>query len=135
MGGVGVDRRPVRGRSALRLETINIDCADADAMAAFCGRLLGWQIAHRDGDFIVLRDPGGDTGLSFREVAGNRPPVWPEEPGGQGKMLHLDIRVDELEATVAHALACGARLAAYQGRVDLRVLLDPAGHPFCLFTV
>jgi hypothetical protein len=49
--------------------------------------------------------------------------------------MHLDIRVHDLGAAVAHALACGARLAGYQGREDLRVLLDPAGHPFCLFTV
>jgi hypothetical protein len=30
--------------------------------------------------------------------------------------------------------AAGARLAEYQGREDLRVMLDPAGHPFCLCT-
>jgi hypothetical protein len=28
---------------------------------------------------------------------------------------------------------CGAVLAEFQGREDLRVMLDPAGHPFCLF--
>jgi hypothetical protein len=61
--------------------------------------------------------------------------VWPEEPGAPEKMIHLDIRVRDLDAAVAHALAAGARLAAHQGRDDLRVLLDPAGHPFCLFLV
>ena len=49
-------------------------------------------------------------------------------------MLHLDIEVNDLEAAVALALAAGARLADYQPRADLRVLLDPAGHPFCLCT-
>ena len=125
----------MQSRPSLRLETVNIDCADAEAMAAFYGRLLGWEVAHRDGDFVLLRDPGGGVGLSFQEVAAYRPPVWPEEPGAQGKMLHLDLRVADLDAAVAHALACGARLAAYQGRADLCVLLDPAGHPFCLFTI
>ena len=48
-------------------------------------------------------------------------------------MLHLDIKVDDLEAAVAHALASGARLADHQPRERVRVLLDPAGHPFCLF--
>lgn len=33
----------------------------------------------------------------------------------------------------AHAQACGASLAAYQPQPDVRVYLDPAGHPFCLF--
>lgn len=120
-------------RPTLRLETVNIDCADAGAMAEFYGRLLGWEITHRDDDFILMRDPGGSTGLSFQERKDYRPPVWPEEPDGQDKMIHLDIRVDDLDAAVAHALASGARLAEYQGRQDLRVLLDPAGHPFCLF--
>ncbi len=48
-------------------------------------------------------------------------------------MLHLDILVDDLAAAGAHALACGAVLASYQPQADVRVYLDPAGHPFCLF--
>lgn len=123
----------LRTRPVLRLQTVNIDCAEAEAMAEFYGCLLGWTVSYRDDDFILMRDPAGGTGLSFQARADYRPPVWPEQPGAQDKMLHLDIRVDDLEAAVAHALACGARLAAFQGRDDLRVLLDPAGHPFCLF--
>lgn len=45
-------------------------------------------------------------------------------------MMHLDIKVDDLDAAVVHALAAGARLAAHQAREDLRVMIDPAGHPF-----
>jgi hypothetical protein len=41
--------------------------------------------------------------------------------------------VDDLDAAVALAIASGGRLAEYQGREDLRVMLDPAGHPFCSF--
>jgi hypothetical protein len=48
-------------------------------------------------------------------------------------MLHLDLEVDDLESAVAHALASGARLAEHQRQPRARVLLDPAGHPFCLF--
>ena len=47
--------------------------------------------------------------------------------------LHLDIRVDDLAAATEHALATGARLADFQPQDDVRVLLDPAGHPFCFF--
>jgi len=119
----------------VRLETVNIDCADARAMADFYGHRLGWKVTLRDDGFILMRDPSGGTGLSFQERADYRPPVWPEEPGQQQKMIHLDIRVRDLEEAVAYALAGGARLADFQGREDLRVLLDPAGHPFCLFTV
>ena len=120
-------------KTSLRLETVNIDCSDAGVMAEFYGRLLGWEITYRDVDFILMRDSGGGTGLSFQAREDYRPPVWPEEPEGQDKMIHLDIRVDDLDAAVAHALASGALLAEYQGREDLRVMLDPAGHPFCLF--
>jgi catechol 2,3-dioxygenase-like lactoylglutathione lyase family enzyme len=123
-----------RARPSLRLQTINMDCTDAEAMAGFYGRLLGWEVTWRDDDFVLMRDPDGGTGLSFQERADYRPPVWPEEPGEPEKMIHLDIRVEDLEGAVAHAVASGARLAAFQGREDLRVLLDPAGHPFCLFT-
>jgi hypothetical protein len=34
---------------------------------------------------------------------------------------------------VADAVEVGATLAAYQPQDDVRVLLDPAGHPFCLY--
>ena len=47
--------------------------------------------------------------------------------------LHLDIGITDLAAGVAYAESLGASLAAYQPQDDVRVLLDPAGHPFCLF--
>jgi catechol 2,3-dioxygenase-like lactoylglutathione lyase family enzyme len=80
-----------------------------------------------------MPNPGGGTGLSFQAESGYREPTWPERIEGQDKMLHLDIRVGDLEAAVAHALAAGARLAEHQPRDRVRVLLDPAGHLFCLF--
>ena len=113
-----------------------MDCDDPAAMAGSYGRLLGWEITYRGGDnFILMRDPAGGTGVSFQQVPGYQPPVYREEPGHQTKMVHLDTRVTDLAAATVHALACGARLASHQGRDDLRVLLDPAGHPFCRFTI
>jgi hypothetical protein len=47
--------------------------------------------------------------------------------------VHLDIRVGDLEPAVAWATEAGAVLAGYQPQEDVRVMLDPAGHPFCLF--
>ena len=117
----------------MRLATVCIDCADADAMADFYGRLLGWEVTVREPNWVLMRDPSGGTGLSFQAEPGYRAPAWPEEPGGQDKMLHLDIKVDHLDAAVAHALASGARLAEHQPQARLRVMLDPADHPFCLF--
>jgi catechol 2,3-dioxygenase-like lactoylglutathione lyase family enzyme len=115
-----------------------IDCADADALAAFYGRLLGWEVTNRDGsDWVAMRDPSGGTGLLFKAEPWYQPPVWPEELGAQTKMLHIEIQVDDLNAAVAHAVAVGGTVAAHQpedrSQDELRVMFDPAGHPFCLF--
>nr|WP_169515265.1 VOC family protein [Gordonia shandongensis] len=47
--------------------------------------------------------------------------------------MHLDLVVDDLDAGVAEMVALGARLAPVQYAPErCRVLIDPAGHPFCL---
>ena len=48
-------------------------------------------------------------------------------------MLHLDIEVEDLEAAGAYATGLGAALAEFQPQEDVRVYLDPAGHPFCFW--
>lgn len=47
--------------------------------------------------------------------------------------LHLDIATTHLDSAVARAESLGATQAAYQPQDDVRVMIDPAGHPFCLF--
>jgi hypothetical protein len=49
--------------------------------------------------------------------------------GGSSPLLH---RRGELDAAVAEAVALGASLATAQPQENVPVLLDPAGHPFCL---
>jgi catechol 2,3-dioxygenase-like lactoylglutathione lyase family enzyme len=119
-------------RPSIRLGTINMDCGDSEAMAAFYGSLLGWEVKWRDGTFIILGNPEGGPDISFEPYQDYEPPVWPEKPGEQWKMIHLDMMVEDLDAAAAWATECGGRLAEYQGRDDLRVMLDPAGHPICL---
>ena len=118
---------------SFRLATVCIDCSDSDAMADFYGRMFGWEITIREPGWVLMRDPAGGTGVSFQAEADYRPPTWPEASTGQDKMLHLDIKVDDLDAAVEHAIAAGARLAGHQPQERVRVMLDPAGHPFCLF--
>jgi hypothetical protein len=60
-------------------------------------------------------------------------PTWPSEPDGQNATQHLDIAVDHLETAVKEAVATGAELAGVQPQDGVCVLLDPDGHPFCLF--
>ncbi|WP_243060456.1 VOC family protein [Nocardioides sp. SR21] len=73
------------------------------------------------------------AGLSFQLEGGHVPPTWPPGPGDQQMQAHLDIGVTDLAAGVARAQAIGATLTEEQPQDDVRVLLDPAGHPFCLF--
>ena len=121
-------------RPSIRWTGVCIDCADAEELAAFYGRLLGWEVTARDGHgWIGIRDPDGGRSLLFQAEAAYRPPVWPEQPSGQDKMLHFEIQVDDVDTAVAYAVAAGARLADHQPQEGVRVMLDPAGHPFCLF--
>lgn len=85
---------------------------------------------------LIGPPPGtGGTSPAFETEPAYVPPVWPgRNPGDQQMMLHLDIEVDDLAAETARAVAEGARLAEYQPQDDVRVLLDPSGHPFCLWT-
>jgi hypothetical protein len=115
-----------------RLATICIDCAESGPMVAFYSRVFGWEETHRDGDFVIMRDPRTGCHYSFDPSPSYRAPTWPEQPDGQDKQMHFEIGCEDLEAGVAFALECGARLADHQGREDLRVMLDPAGHVFCV---
>ena len=117
----------------MTLSGIVLDAPDARDLAAFYQRLLGWIVVQDDPDWVKLSPPGGGAGLSFQSERAFRRPVWPADPGDQQMMVHLDVEVDDLRAAGAHALAAGAVLAEYQPQDDVRVYLDPDGHPFCLF--
>jgi catechol 2,3-dioxygenase-like lactoylglutathione lyase family enzyme len=117
----------------LTLTTVNIGAPDANALARFYQRLLGFDSKVEEPGWVVLRDPDGGVGLAFQAEEDYVRPVWPAGPGDQQMMLHLEIRVDDLAAATAHATACGATVAEFQPQDDVRVCLDPAGHPFCLY--
>jgi catechol 2,3-dioxygenase-like lactoylglutathione lyase family enzyme len=118
----------------IRMRPIVLDCADAHALSDFYQKLLGWEKTDVQKDWVLMRDPAGAVGLSFQAEPGYQPPVWPEEPDRQQKMLHIDFLVDDLKAAQQHALACGARPAAEVFFSGVRTFYDPAGHPFCFFT-
>jgi catechol 2,3-dioxygenase-like lactoylglutathione lyase family enzyme len=111
----------------------NISAPDANALADFYRRLLGWVTGTEEPGWVVLRAPGGGHTLNFQAEEDYVPPVWPAGPGEAQMQMHLEIAVDELEAGVAHAVTQGATLPSFQPQDDVRVCLDPAGHPFCLY--
>lgn len=117
----------------MKLSGIVLDSPDADALASFYQRLLGWERDQDETDWVTLRSPDGGPGLSFQTESAYVRPVWPAGPGDPQMSIHLDIKVDDLDVASAHAVAAGATVAQFQPQDDVRVHLDPAGHPFCLF--
>lgn len=123
-------------RPRMRVSATVLGATDANALAAFYERLLGWTVVEDQPGWVRVRHPSGETrpaGLSFAHESDYIAPVWPTTPGEQQMMMHLDIAVEDLEAGVQWALECGATLADHQPQEHVRVMLDPAGHPFCLF--
>jgi predicted enzyme related to lactoylglutathione lyase len=117
---------------------ITLDCADAEQLAAFYSRVFGWEITARDGvGWIQLRDPDGGVGLNIQAETTYAPPVWPEHADAQAKMMHFEVLVDDLDAAVRLVLESGGDQARHQppdrDQARIRIMLDPAGHPFCLF--
>ncbi len=112
-----------------RFPSFVIDCPDPGALATFYGALLDWKPrVDEDGSWAEIR---GDTGcICFQQVAHYTPPQWPGQE--QPQQLHLDVMVDDLDQAEAATLALGATRHEHQPGTTFRVLLDPAGHPFCL---
>ncbi len=117
----------------LTLSTVVLDAPDPAALADFYRRLLGWTVDAAEPNWVKISGPDGGTALSFQTESAYVSPTWPAGPGDQQMMVHLDIKVDDLDAAVAWASAAGATLADFQPQGHVRVCLDPAGHPFCLF--
>lgn len=111
-----------------------LDAPDARALAHFYERLLGWTIFDdKDGWATLAPTKEAGYNLAFATEPNYERPVWPSEPGRPLMMMHLDLEVDDLDEAVAHAVGAGAELAPFQPQDDVRVLLDPAGHPFCVY--
>ncbi|MDH2426634.1 VOC family protein [Sphaerisporangium sp. TRM90804] len=118
---------------SMTLTGTTLDAPDARELAAFYVRLLGWKVEEDESDWVKLSAPDGGRGLAFQTETAYTRPTWPAVADAQQMMMHLEIKVDDLEAAVAYARAAGAVLADFQPQDDVRVCFDPAGHPFCLY--
>ena len=111
---------------------VAVEAPDPGALADFYSRLLGWPISHEEPGTAIVAAPGGSTYVVFQAATDYQRPVWPPVDGQQRPMMHVDFQVADLDAAVAEALALGATVAAHQPQEHVRVIIDPAGHPFCL---
>jgi catechol 2,3-dioxygenase-like lactoylglutathione lyase family enzyme len=128
----------------MMVTSVTIAAPDPRTLAHFYSRLLDWAVSAsepprpgwpaEDG-WAQLRPPPGTAGprLNFEYEADYVAPTWPSTGGEQQIQTHLDIAVQDLAASTAWAVEAGATLAEFQPQEDVRVLFDPAGHPFCLF--
>lgn len=115
-----------RTMAVARWDTVAIDCPDATALAEFYHQLLGYELVQ---EHASLKNPDGPD-IWFQEVEGYRPPTWPTQERGQ--QIHFDLVVPDLETGIREAIAIGATDIPDQTTDSFHVMLDPAGHPFCL---
>jgi hypothetical protein len=115
-----------------RLAALSLDGPDPAGLAAFYRELLDLEVFFESDDFIALK--GAGVYITTQRVADQQPPDWPS--ASVPKQMHLDLAVDNLDESEGRALAIGAVKADAQPNPDLwRVLVDPAGHPFCITTL
>jgi catechol 2,3-dioxygenase-like lactoylglutathione lyase family enzyme len=108
-----------------RLHHVVLDCPDPASLAAFYSALLGQPVTYRSDDWVVVAASSTSSGLAFQLAPGNPPPTWPHPAVPQ--QFHLDIMVEDVDASGPRVLALGATKLDGED-----VYADPAGHPFCL---
>jgi hypothetical protein len=117
--------------TTIRFGSVSLDCADPAPLAAFWAGLLGGEIAFESEDFVAVKLDG--LWLSVVKIDNYKPPTWPSDE--VPKQIHLDLSVDDLALSESEAVALGAVKASTQPMPERwTVMIDPAGHPFCLST-
>lgn len=109
-----------------RVQSIAVDCPNAQELAAFYGALL--EIEPVNDGLVIAKDEKGEVEIWFQEVENYVAPTWPTQERGQ--QMHLDIDCEDRQAMVDRAVELGATKLHKES--SFTVMLDPAGHPFCL---
>ena len=108
---------------------IAIDCPDPEALARFYADLLGVPTGFMSENFAAFKAQG--LWVAMHRVEDYRPPKWPDPLAP--RQIHLDIAVDDVQVAKSRAIELGASEAHTQPAPDRwLVMVDPAGHPFCL---
>lgn len=115
--------------AAIRFVGVSLDCADPAELAEFYLQLLGGRLLWSRPSSVGVQTPG--LLLIPQRVADYAPPSWPGS-----SIVHLDLTAGaELASAERRAVTLGARRVDPQSDPRWRVLLDPAGHPFCITTM
>jgi catechol 2,3-dioxygenase-like lactoylglutathione lyase family enzyme len=115
-----------------RLGAVALDAPDVARLARFYSGALDLEVIFENETFVALK--GAGVLLTIQQVADLAPVTWPE--GEVPKQIHLDLAVEDLDTSEKALLDLGATKAGTQPSPDRwRVLIDPAGHPFCVTTL
>jgi catechol 2,3-dioxygenase-like lactoylglutathione lyase family enzyme len=116
--------RPADG---VAIGSIVILCNEFDRMLQFWREALGYELLHRDRNFVILRDPRGKgPNVSLDEV--------PTKRTGKRSRLHLDLYTANQPVEVERLVRLGATRYPwrYPPHADYVVLEDPGGNLFCV---
>jgi catechol 2,3-dioxygenase-like lactoylglutathione lyase family enzyme len=108
------------------VNNVTIDCADADAQAAFYAALLDREIVWNEGAWVVVgRKEPKEPNLVFQRVGDPTP--------GKAR-IHLDVHADDVEEATRKAESLGAVRGddVAEHGMAWRVMRDPEGNPFCI---
>jgi predicted enzyme related to lactoylglutathione lyase len=103
-----------------------LDCNDPLRLAPFWEKALGYRLSSFDEPYAVLLPLApGPPEILLQRV--------PEHKAGKNRM-HLDIRIDHLEAERDRMIALGATVVNRLEELGFRwyVLADPEGNEFCI---
>jgi predicted enzyme related to lactoylglutathione lyase len=115
----------------LRIQAIDLDASDPEALAHFWAAALGWRVTLLEDDEVVVEPPAGSPedgivpDLLFLRV--------PEGKVVKNR-LHLDLRPADQSAEVARLAGLGASLVSVGQDDDATwvVMADPEGNEFCV---
>jgi len=115
----------------IKQQVVVFDAADLATESGFWAGLLGGTVAADDDWHMVLVD--GEPRVAVQLAPNHVPPEWPD---GNPQQIHLDLWVDDIDASHQEVMSLGATFLQAAEESDdpdsFQVYADPAGHPFCL---
>ena len=117
----------------VELAAITVDCLDLRPMIDFYAQAFGARTSHENDTGAWIHLDQGPL-ILLRRVEGYQAPTWPQQD--VPIQFHLELWIDDLDEAESRLQALGAVSCDFQphraqGNV---VMLDPAGHPFCIGT-
>ncbi len=102
-----------------------IDVSDLETCGAFWSQMLGVGVLYQDQTYVLLGREEACPYLMLQHVS---------EPQEGKNRVHIDLDVDDLEASVKRTEELGGRRlqAVSENNIEWVVMADPDGNEFCL---